>query len=257
MVPPHLRINSTNNTSFNLPVQPILATLPCKLAASWAETTTRSPHWFHSRVGCWGGEQEAFSHRQVQKHQNFSAQAQSQLQLQFRLCILSAHLQYCWLHDTASGSELTSHLGAGEGELTSVSAQWGSGICNTHPRSGAGDGTAYRCHTSLMKWHLERREGPKPPLILLIELRNKQKTSHNQVSRKVRKGLSNAGWIQAVRAHFSRGMQMTQTLPPRLTGCCVQDVLFFSFPVFSSLWASVFVLFLFSFSLSKPQLSPT
>ena len=52
-------------------------------------------------------------------------------------------------------------------------------------------------------------------------------------------------------------MQMTRTLPPRLTGCCVQDVLFFSFPVFSSLWASVFVLFLFSFSHSKPQLRPT
>lgn len=50
---------------------------------------------------------------------------------------------------------------------------------------------------------------------------------------------------------------MTRTLPPRLTGCCVQDVLFFSFPVFSSLWASVFVLFLFSFSHSKPQLRPT
>lgn len=52
-------------------------------------------------------------------------------------------------------------------------------------------------------------------------------------------------------------MQMTWTLPPRLTGCCVQDVLFFSFPVFSSSWASVFVLFFFSFSLSKPQLKPT
>lgn len=75
--------------------------------------------------------------------------------------------------------------------------------------------------------------------------------------RKGREGLSHTDLIKVACAHFRARMQMTGTLPPRLTGCYVQDVLFFSFPVFSSLWASVFVLFLFSFSLSKPQPRPT
>lgn len=81
---------------------------------------------------------------------------------------------------------MTPHLGAGEGELTSVSALWGSGIHNAHPRRGPGGGTACRRHTAVMKWHLERREGLKTALILLNELRNKQEKSQNQVSSKVR-----------------------------------------------------------------------
>lgn len=44
--------------------------------------------------------------------------------------------------------------------------------------------------TFLTKWHLERREGLKPPLVLLIQLRDKQETWHDRVSRKAeeRKG---------------------------------------------------------------------
>ena len=42
----------------------------------------------------------------------------------------------------------------------------------------------------LTKRHLERREGLKLPLVLLIQLRDKQETSHDRVSRKAeeRKG---------------------------------------------------------------------
>lgn len=110
----------------------------------------------------------------------------------------------------------------------------------------------------LTKQHPERRKGIENTFDL-ADPGVKQKISHGRVSIKPeeRKGLNNADLVSAACAHFSKGMQMTRTLPPRLTGCCVQDVLFFSFPVFSSLWASVFVLFLFSFSLSKPQLRPT
>lgn len=87
MLCPHPRRNSTG---CNLPPRPIPDTPPCELAPSWAETTMRSPRWFHSQVSCCDEEQEVFS----QRNQIFSTWA---------LTSSSSGCIFSWLHDTTLG----------------------------------------------------------------------------------------------------------------------------------------------------------
>lgn len=53
---------------------------------------------------------------------------------------------------------LVPHLGAGQGEITSVGAQWGAGLPDTHPRRGTRDGRDCRCHTALPPHETASRE---------------------------------------------------------------------------------------------------